>query len=132
MGCGASKHREPGDFFRAGITNAQLAEMTFSVGEGKKLSLIGNKISDVSSLTLPEGLKRLYLNHNRIVDVSKLQLPEGLLELGLNHNLIKDSVNHLVLPASLRILDLTGNPLSKYCLLSRIEREGLTIRRSTT
>ena len=83
------------------------------------LYLDGNQISDVSQLTLPDGLTGLDLQGNQISDVSQLKLPDGLTELYLYKNQISDVSQKWLdaLPSSLERLDLADNPLTPESLV---------------
>ena len=76
--------------------------------------MYGNKIVDVSGLSLPGGLKHLELQGNQIVDVSGLTLPERLEMLSLGDNQIVDvsCITKKSCP-NLALLDLSRNFISQ-------------------
>ncbi|MGC8636892.1 MAG: leucine-rich repeat domain-containing protein [Athalassotoga sp.] len=73
------------------------------------LDLVGNNISDISSL---KGLKlkSLDLSYNHIKDISSLSTMTSLISLNLSHNEISD-ISPLASLTSLRILNLSSNDI---------------------
>lgn len=90
----------------------------------KRLDLSNQGISDVSSLTIPEGTKNLFLSRNNITELSGLNLPSSLKFIGLDRNKIT-TLEGFVPNANLKHLRLFKNQISDFSPLKNYT--GLTI-----
>ena len=80
-----------------------------------KLNFWGNEIGDVSIIRYMPQLEIISLSLNKIKTLKWFARMENLIELHLRENLIEDieEIKYLINCPKLRILSLSGNPISK-------------------
>ena len=80
-----------------------------------KLNFWGNEIGDVSIIRYMPQLEIISLSLNKIKTLKWFARMENLIELHLRENLIEDieEIKYLINCPKLRILSISGNPISK-------------------